>query len=102
VCSSASNGRRLAAQRGGIEHQYVKSVAGWSPKYIPESLLREAATRMQDRFLFGSDYPFITPQRWMKDFDALDYFKPEVRQKILWKNGQKLLAHTTIGNMEFA
>ena len=63
---------------------------------------RIAATRLQDRFLFGSDYPFITPQRWLKDFDALTYFKPEVREKLLWKNGQKLLAHTAVGKMEFS
>ncbi|MGZ3609403.1 MAG: amidohydrolase family protein, partial [Ktedonobacteraceae bacterium] len=53
-------------------------------------------------FLFGSDYPFITPQRWMKDFEALDYFKPEVREKLLWKNAQKLLQHTSIGQMSFS
>ena len=77
-------------------------MAGWSPKYAPETLLREAATRLQDRFLFGSDYPFITPQRWMKDFEALDYFKPEVCEKVLWKNAQKLLKHTSIGQMSFS
>ena len=78
-------------------------MAGWSPKYIPESLLREAATRLQDRFLFGSDYPFITPQRWMKDFEALKIdFNPEVREKILWRNAQKLLAHTSIVQMSFS
>ena len=77
-------------------------LSGWSPKYTPESLLREAATRLQDRFLFGSDYPFITPQRWLKDFDTLDYFKPEVCEKILWRNAQKLLAHTAVGQMTFS
>src|SRR5207253_1014907 len=70
---------------------------------IPESLLREAATRLQDRFLFGSDYPFITPQRWLKDFEEVKIeFKPEVRKKLLWKNGQKLLANTVVGNMHFS
>ncbi|MGZ3626394.1 MAG: amidohydrolase family protein [Ktedonobacteraceae bacterium] len=80
----------------------VNSSSGWSPKYIPEALLREAATRLQDRFLFGSDYPFIIPQRWMKDFEALDYFKPEVLDKLLWKNAQRLLRHTSIGQMSFS
>jgi uncharacterized protein len=90
-------------ERGGIELQYVKSWAGWSPRYIPDSLLRQAATRLQDRFLFGSDYPFITPQRWLKDFEALKIeFKPEVREKLLWRNAQKLLAHTTVGIMKFS
>jgi predicted TIM-barrel fold metal-dependent hydrolase len=68
---------------------------------IARSISFIAAFRLQDRFLFGSDYPFFMPQRWLKDFDALDYFKPEVREKLLWKNGQKLLAHLAIGKMKF-
>ena len=77
-------------------------LSGWSPKYIPESLLTEAATRLQDRFLFGSDYPFITPQRWLKDFEPLTYFTPQVREKLLWKNAQKLLAHTSVSRLQFS
>jgi len=81
----------------------LKRWAGWSPKYIPETLLREAATRLQGRFLFGSDYPFITPQRWLKDFETVRIeFKSEVREKLFWSNGQKLLAHTAIGQMHFS
>ena len=39
----------------------------------------------------------------MKDFEAVKIeFKPEVREKILWKNGQKLLARTAIGQMRFS
>ena len=88
-----------------IQHKtnIFNDLSGWSPKYIPESLLREAATRLQDRFLFGSDYPFITPQRWMKDFEAVKIeFKPEVREKLFWRNGQKLLANTVVGKMHFS
>jgi predicted TIM-barrel fold metal-dependent hydrolase len=78
-------------------------LSGWSPKYTPESLLREAATRLQDRFLFGSDYPFITPQRWLKDFESVKIdFKPEVKEKLFWRNGQKLLAHSPVGQMQFS
>jgi predicted TIM-barrel fold metal-dependent hydrolase len=40
--------------------------------------------------LFGSDYPVIQPDRWLRDFDALD-MKPEVRQKILLDNAKKVL-----------
>jgi predicted TIM-barrel fold metal-dependent hydrolase len=101
--SSASNGPRVAADSEGIEHVYVTSLSGWSPRYTPEALLREAATRLQDRFLFGSDYPFITPQRWLKDFEAVKIeFKPEVKEKLFWKNGQKLLAHTAVGHIHFS
>jgi predicted TIM-barrel fold metal-dependent hydrolase len=101
ACSSASKAPRLAVDKG-VEYVYVKSWAGWSPKYIPEALLREAATRLQDRVLFGSDYPFITPQRWLKDFEALNYFKPEVIEKLFWKNARRLLKHTSVGRMSFS
>jgi predicted TIM-barrel fold metal-dependent hydrolase len=58
---------------------------------------------LQDRFLFGSDYPFITPQRWLKDFEAVKIeFSPEVQEKIFWRNGQRLLAHTAVGQMSFS
>ena len=58
---------------------------------------------MQDRFLFGSDYPFITPQRWLKDFETVKIeFKQEVREKLLWRNGKKLLAHTPVDNLQFS
>jgi predicted TIM-barrel fold metal-dependent hydrolase len=53
--------------------------------------------------LFGSDYPFITPQRWLKDFEVLKIeFKPEVKEKLFWRNGQKLLAHTAVRSMHFS
>ena len=40
--------------------------------------------------LFGSDYPFLTPARWMADFEQAG-FKPEVREKILLTNAKRLL-----------
>ena len=43
-------------------------LSGWSPKYFPKQLVQYANTLLKDRVLFGSDYPLITPERWMKDF----------------------------------
>lgn len=40
--------------------------------------------------LFGSDFPVVTPDRWLADFDALD-IKPEVRPLILKENAVRLL-----------
>lgn len=40
--------------------------------------------------LFGSDYPVITPDRWLADFAKLE-IKPEVRPKILKHNAIRLL-----------
>jgi predicted TIM-barrel fold metal-dependent hydrolase len=76
-------------------------LSGWSPKYIPPALLKEAAGRLNHKFLFGSDYPFITPERWLADFARLDGWTDEARENVLWRNGQKLLAHTPVATAHF-
>ncbi len=43
-----------------------------------------------DKVLFGTDYPLLTPERWLKDFDTLD-FKPAAKAKILKANAVKVL-----------
>ncbi len=65
-------------------------LSGWSPKYFPSQLVQYANTLLQDKVLFGSDYPLLTPDRWLADFDALP-IKPEVRPKILKENAARLL-----------
>jgi predicted TIM-barrel fold metal-dependent hydrolase len=65
-------------------------LSGWSPKYFPPQLTQMANTLLQDRVLFGSDYPFITPERWLSDFEAAPY-RDEVRPKILYRNAARLL-----------
>jgi predicted TIM-barrel fold metal-dependent hydrolase len=65
-------------------------LSGWSPKYFRPVLVQYASTLLQDKVLFGSDYPAIQPDRWLKDFEVLE-IKDEVRQKILLENARKLL-----------
>jgi hypothetical protein len=65
-------------------------LSGWSPKYFPKQLVQYANTLLKDRILFGSDYPLITPERWMKDFEVAG-FKPEVMPGILKGNAVRLL-----------
>jgi predicted TIM-barrel fold metal-dependent hydrolase len=77
-------------------------LSGWSPKYIPPALLREAAGRLNHKFLFGSDYPFITPDRWLTDFEQLDGWSAAAKRALLWGNAQRVLAHTTVSGMAFA
>jgi predicted TIM-barrel fold metal-dependent hydrolase len=64
-------------------------LSGWSPKYFPPQLVQYANTLLKDRVLFGSDYPVITPDRWLRDFGKLD-IKPEVRPLILKENAERL------------
>ena len=65
-------------------------LSGWSPKYFPPQLVRQANSLLQDKVLFGSDFPLITPQRWLADFAELD-LKDQVRPKILKDNAVRVL-----------
>lgn len=65
-------------------------LSGWSPKYFPPQLVRYANSLLKDRVLFGSDFPVISPDRWLADFEKLD-IKPEVRPLILKENAARLL-----------
>ena len=65
-------------------------LSGWSPKYFPPALVRAANSFLRDKVLFGTDYPLLTPERWLSDFELLD-IKPEVRPKILKHNAVRLL-----------
>jgi uncharacterized protein len=64
-------------------------LSGWSPKYFPPQLVQYANTLLKDKVLFGSDFPVITPDRWLADFEKLD-IKPEVRPMILKENAVRL------------
>ena len=65
-------------------------LSGWSPKYFRPILVQYANSILQDKVLYGSDFPALTPERWLRDFEGLE-LKPEVRQKILLDNAKKLL-----------
>ena len=70
--------------------QVYIDLSGWSPTYFPPLLLRYANSLLQDKVLFGSDFPLLTPDRWLADFERLD-IKPAVRPKILKDNAARLL-----------
>lgn len=65
-------------------------LSGWSPKYFPPILVQYANTMLRKKMLFGSDWPAITPDRWLADFEKSD-FRDEVRPLILKENAKRLL-----------
>ena len=69
-------------------------ISGWAPRYIPPEVVREMRGRLQDRFLFGSDYPFIVPQRCLDELTAMD-LHDAVREKLLRGNAARLLGLRT-------
>jgi uncharacterized protein len=65
-------------------------LSGWSPKYFPDILIQYTNTRLRRKMLFGSDFPLITPDRWLADFEQLP-IKDEVRPLVLKENAARLL-----------
>jgi predicted TIM-barrel fold metal-dependent hydrolase len=68
-------------------------LSGWSPKYFSPTLIQYANTLLKNKVLFGSDYPLITPDRWLADFEKVA-IKDEVRPLILKENAKKLFGLT--------
>lgn len=68
-------------------------LSGWSPKYFPPQLVQHANTLLRDRMLFGSDFPAITPERWIADLDRTE-IRDEVKPLILKDNAARLLGLT--------
>jgi uncharacterized protein len=70
--------------------QVYIDLSGWSPRYFPPQLVQFANTQLKHKVLFGSDYPLITPDRWLDDFEKID-IRDEVRPLILKENAARLL-----------
>ena len=65
-------------------------LSGWAPGYLPADVKREAGKRLNERTLFGSDYPFIPLDRWFSEFDELGY-DDAAKDAILSGNAARLL-----------
>ena len=69
-------------------------VSGWKPRYLPQSIMPYLNGILQDRFLFGTDYPMLRHKEWLDDFR--ENLAPKLRQgverKLLELNAERLLA----------
>lgn len=65
-------------------------LSGWSPKYFSPELVRYANTVLKRKVLFASDFPLITPDRWIADFQTVG-FRPEVHPLIMKENAIDVL-----------
>jgi uncharacterized protein len=70
--------------------QVYIDLSGWSPKYFSPLLVQYANGLLKRKVLFGSDFPALTPERWLDDFAQIG-IKPEVRPLILKENAIRLL-----------
>lgn len=65
-------------------------LSGWSPKYFPDSLVKLSGTVLARKVLFGTDYPLITPAKWLGAFAELP-IRDGVRGLILKDNAVRVL-----------
>ncbi|MEW2015067.1 amidohydrolase family protein [Rhodococcus sp. NPDC076796] len=65
-------------------------LSGWSPKYFPPQLVRNINSLLARKALFGSDFPVLTPDRWIKDFAELG-IKDDVVPLIMKENAIRVL-----------
>lgn len=65
-------------------------LSGWSPKYFPPQLVRAIGRQLRTKALFGTDHPYISLERWRRDFDALGV-DAEVLPLILKQNALRVL-----------
>lgn len=68
-------------------------VSGWKPRYIPHGILPYLNGILQDRFLFGTDYPMLRQKEWLGDFkeNLAPKLKTGVAEKLLSANAKRLL-----------
>ncbi|MFN8033622.1 MAG: amidohydrolase family protein [Mycobacterium sp.] len=65
-------------------------LSGWSPKYFPPQLVSAIGRQLRTKALFGTDHPYISLERWRRDFDALGV-DPDVLPLILKQNALRVL-----------
>ncbi len=65
-------------------------LSGWAPRYFPPEVTREIGGRLKQQTLFGSDYPFLSPDRCLAEFPQLG-LPAEASELILKGNACRLL-----------
>jgi uncharacterized protein len=63
--------------------------SGYLAEQLPEMFLRAIRGRLQDKALFGTDFPYVDLEKALRSFDKLD-FKDTTKEKILLSNAKTL------------
>jgi len=65
-------------------------VSGWAPRRIPPELIGELRGRLAGQFVWGSDFPFLAPQRCLDELAGLG-LPDEVLRQVLHDNAARIL-----------
>jgi predicted TIM-barrel fold metal-dependent hydrolase len=77
----------VCQQKGNV----YMDLSGWLPRYIDEQVLQYAGSILQDKVMFGTDYPMLEPDEWLADFEENTDYPPEIQRKLLWENAEAFL-----------
>jgi predicted TIM-barrel fold metal-dependent hydrolase len=77
----------ICQQKGNV----YMDLSGWLPRYIDEQVLQYAGTLLQDKVMFGTDYPMLRPEDWLESFAETVDYDEEVMRKILFENAEAFL-----------
>ena len=72
---------------------------GWSPKAFSPSLKREIGGRLQDRIMFGCDYPVLKYEMLLDRWQGLGYSE-DVLEKVFQKNAERYFPGASAGSSE--
>lgn len=64
-------------------------MSGYLAEQLPEIFLKAIRGRLQDKALFGTDFPYVDLEKALASFDKAD-FKSPAKEKILYSNAQTL------------
>ena len=65
-------------------------ISGWGPKYIPAPLKHDMQRRLQDKVMFGSDYPGWSAGQCCDEWE-MQGFKPGIVEKLFRDNAMRIL-----------
>ena len=57
-------------------------LSGWSPRRFSPDLVRNIRGPLQDRVLFGTDYPFLSHEQWFGAWETLD-IPDDITERVL-------------------
>lgn len=61
---------------------------GWSPKYYTPALKKEIRSRLQDRIMFGCDFPALLFEKVVRDWIAEGY-EDDILEKVFFRNAER-------------
>jgi uncharacterized protein len=64
-------------------------LSGWSPKYFDPAVLQYMTKIIPNKFMFGTDYPFLHPAKWLAAFNDLGVDE-SIKIKVLGENARQV------------